>query len=77
MSPSNNNVRRPVRGGRSAGGDMAFRQIIAGVAAVLALLLVGVRASAAFDSPLLATVAAGMLFLIGVALHGAIGSGRR
>jgi hypothetical protein len=72
MSSSDNGVRYSVRGSRSDGIE-----IIAGAAVVLALLLVWAGASVAFDSPSLAIVAAGMLFLMGVALRGAIVGGRR
>ena len=59
------------RGGTPAG------RIGSAIAALLILLLVGERAATAFDSPLLAIVTAGMLFLIGVAVQGAINYGRR
>lgn len=45
---------------------------IAWLAAVLALALVGWSAAKALGSPLLAIVASGMLFLIGVALRSAV-----
>ncbi|PXA86353.1 hypothetical protein DMC47_34955 [Nostoc sp. 3335mG] len=68
-----------VAGHGTSGGrrGASASRIGAAIAALLALLLVGDRAATAFDSPLLAVVAAGMLFLIGVAVHGAVDYGRR
>jgi hypothetical protein len=77
MVPSGNSARYPARRVAAGRRDSASSQIVAAVAALLALLLVGQRAAVAFDSPLLAVVVAGMLFLIGVAVHGAIGSAYR
>jgi hypothetical protein len=61
----------------SSRGNGFLRRIVAGIGALLALALVGQRAAMAFGSPLLAVVVAGMLFLMAVAVHGAIGHGRR
>jgi len=77
MVPSASPARPPVHRALAGRRDGHSSQIIAAIAAVLALLLVGQRAAVAFDSPLLAIVVVGMLFLIGVAVQGAISSGRR
>jgi len=76
MIPSGHSA-SAVRQGAAGRRDGLSSQILAGVAALLALLFVGHRAAVAFGSPLLAIVVAGMLFLIGVAVHGALGSARR
>ena len=61
---------------RSPGSELSS-QIVAGLAILLALLLVWQGVAAALDSPLLGIVAVGMLFLIGVATMGAVNQGRR
>jgi tryptophan-rich sensory protein len=60
---------------RSPGSELSS-QIVAGLAVLLALLLVWQGVAAALDSPLLGIVAVGMLFLIGVATTGAVNQGR-
>jgi hypothetical protein len=77
MVPSGNPARLPAPRAVAARRDGLSSQVVAAITAVLALLVIGQRAAVAFDSPLLAVVVAGMLFLIGVAVHGAIGAGRR
>ena len=77
MVPSASPARPPVHRGLAGRRDSRSSQIAAAILAVLALLLVGQRVAVAFDSPLLAIVVVGMLFLIGVAVQGAVSSGRR
>jgi len=77
MTSSDIAVRRPVHRAVGNHRNASTARIGAGIVALLALLVIGQRAAAAFDSPLLAVVVAGMLFLIGVAVHGAVGHARR
>lgn len=77
MIPSSNSARYAHHRLSYVHRDGVAGRLAFGIAAVLALIVIGDRAAAAFDSPLLAVVVAGMLFLTGVAVHGAVGAARR
>jgi hypothetical protein len=77
MIPSSNTARYAHHRLSDVQRDGVMKRIAIGIAAVLTLIVIGDKAATAFDSPLLAVVVAGMLFLTGVAVHGAVGAGRR
>jgi hypothetical protein len=72
MIPFGNCMHHDANGRGSSGGHGVFGQIVAAIAAVLVVWLVGRSVATALDSPMLAIVADGMLFLIGVAVNGAV-----
>lgn len=61
----------------AAAGRNRARQVVLMIAALALLMLIGRGVAVTLDSPLLAIVAVGMTFLIGVALFGAVDSNRR
>lgn len=61
----------------AAAGRNHARQVVFMIAALALLMLIGRGVAVTLDSPLLAIVAVGMTFLIGVALFGAVDSNRR
>jgi hypothetical protein len=69
-------LRRP--GARAVvAGWVHVRKTALAIAAIAVLMLIGRGVAITLDSPLLAIVAAGMIFLIGVAVFGAVDSNRR
>ena len=69
-------LRRP--GARvTAGGWGHVRQVALAIAMLAVLMLIGRGVAVTLGSPLLAIVAIGMTFLIGVAIFGAVDSNRR
>ncbi|MBA2934230.1 hypothetical protein HZF05_08960 [Sphingomonas sp. CGMCC 1.13654] len=78
LAPPVSNTRKSSRAAvRRMPGIEALGHAFAALAGALALLIIGRSVSVALDSPLLALVAIGMLFLIGVAVRGAVDSARR
>lgn len=65
------------RGARRTADAEWLRPAVAFIVVAALLALIGRGVAVALDSPLLAIVAGGMLFLAGVAVRGAVGQGRR